>query len=54
MTDEAREPAPPVASVAADLDIAVPPAADGAPDPYGWMRDPGLPALHDYLAAERA
>ena len=54
MTDEAREPAPPVASVAADLDIAVPPAADGAPDPYGWMRDPDLPALHDYLAAERA
>jgi len=55
MTDEAREPAPPVAPVAADLNIAVPPAPDGAPpDPYGWMRDPGLPALHDYLAAERA
>ena len=54
MTDEAREPAPPVAPVAADLNIAVPPAADGAPDPYGWMRDPDLPALHDYLAAERA
>jgi oligopeptidase B len=55
VTDEAREPAPPVAPVAADLDLAVPPAADGAPpDPYGWMRDPDLPALHDYLAAERA
>jgi oligopeptidase B len=55
MTDEAREPAPPVAPVAADLNIAVPPAPDGAPpDPYGWMRDPDLPALHDYLAAERA
>ena len=55
MTDEAREPAPPVAPVAADLNVAVPPAPDGAPpDPYGWMRDPGLPALHDYLAAERA
>jgi oligopeptidase B len=55
MTDEAREPAPPVAPVAADLNIAVPPAPDGAPpDPYGWMRDPGLPAFRDYLAAERA
>ncbi len=28
-------------------------AGDDA-DPYGWMRDPGLPALHGYLAAERA
>ena len=55
MTDETRESAPPAAPVAADLDIAVPPAPDGAPpDPYGWMRDPDLPALHDYLAAERA
>jgi oligopeptidase B len=55
MTDEARGPAPPVAPVAADLNIAAPPAPDGAPpDPYGWMRDPGLPALRDYLAAERA
>ena len=58
MTDEAREsapPAPPVAPVAADLSIAVPPAPDGAPpDPYAWMRDPDLPALRDYLAAERA
>jgi len=55
VTDETGKPAPPVAPVAADLNIAVPPAEDGAPpDPYGWMRDPGLPALHDYLAAERA
>jgi oligopeptidase B len=55
MIDEPRESAPPVAPVAADLNIAVPPAPDGAPpDPYGWMRDPDLPALHDYLAAERA
>ncbi len=55
MADEAREPAPPVAPVAADLNIAVPPTPDGAsPDPYAWMRDPDLPALHDYLTAERA
>ena len=55
MTDEAGKSAPPVAPVAADLNIAVPPAPGGAPpDPYGWMRDPGLPALRDYLAAERA
>jgi oligopeptidase B len=33
-----------------------PPTAPGeaGPDPYAWMRDPSLPALHDYLAAERA
>jgi len=33
-----------------------PPAvlADGSPDPYAWMRDRGLPAMRDYLAAERA
>jgi oligopeptidase B len=55
VSDEAREPAPPVAPVAADLNIAVPPTLDGAPpDPYAWMRDPDLPALHDYLTAERA
>jgi oligopeptidase B len=55
MIDEPRESAPPVAPVAADLNIAVPPAPDGAPpDQYGWMRDPDLPALRDYLAAERA
>jgi oligopeptidase B len=55
VTDEAPESAPPVAPVAADLNIAVPPAPDGAPpDPYAWMRDPDLPALHDYLTAERA
>jgi oligopeptidase B len=55
VTDEARESAPPVAPVAADLNIAVPPGPDGAPpDPYGWMRDHDQPAMHDYLAAERA
>jgi oligopeptidase B len=55
VTDEARESAPPVAPVAADLDIVVPRGPDGAPpDPYGWMRDHDLPAMHDYLAAERA
>jgi oligopeptidase B len=55
VADEAREPAPPVAPVAAALNIAVPPTPDGAPpDPYAWMRDPDLPALHDYLTAERA
>lgn len=33
-----------------------PPAAPaaGGPDPYGWMRDRDLPAMRDYLAAERA
>jgi oligopeptidase B len=31
-----------------------PPAAPGAPDPYAWMRDHDLPAMRDYLAAERA
>src|SRR5580693_1944350 len=35
-------PAPPVALAA------------GGPDPYAWMRDRDLPALRDYLAAERA
>ena len=30
------------------------PHRTGAPDPYAWMRDHNLPALHDYLAAERA
>jgi oligopeptidase B len=55
VTDETREPAPPAAPVAADLNIAVPPAPDGAPpDPYAWMRDHDLPPMHDYLAAERA
>jgi oligopeptidase B len=29
------------------------PASDG-PDPYAWMRDRDLPAMRDYLAAERA
>ena len=28
--------------------------ADGKPDPYAWMRDRDLPAMRDYLAAERA
>ena len=36
------EPAPPAA------------AACGGPDPYAWMRDRDLPAMQDYLAAERA
>jgi hypothetical protein len=26
----------------------------GDPDPYAWMRDRDLPAMRDYLAAERA
>jgi oligopeptidase B len=50
MTDQARESAPPAAPVAQDTE----PGSAGAGDPYGWMRDPGLPAMHDYLAAERA
>jgi oligopeptidase B len=29
-------------------------AASGGPDPYAWMRDRDLPAMRDYLAAERA
>jgi oligopeptidase B len=35
---------------------AVPPVApaSGDPDPYAWMRDRDLPAMRDYLAAERA
>jgi len=28
--------------------------ADGEPDPYAWMRNSDLPAMRDYLAAERA
>jgi oligopeptidase B len=34
----------------------VPPAAPacGGPDPYAWMRERDLPAMQDYLAAERA
>src|SRR5579875_594572 len=28
--------------------------ASGGPDPYAWMRDRDLPAMRDYLAAERA
>jgi oligopeptidase B len=33
-----------------------PPAApaSGGPDPYAWMRDRDLPAMRDYLVAERA
>jgi oligopeptidase B len=33
-----------------------PPAApaSSSPDPYAWMRDRDLPAMRDYLAAERA
>jgi oligopeptidase B len=30
------------------------PAGDPAGDPYAWMRDRDLPAMRDYLAAERA
>ncbi len=47
---------PPVAPVAADLQVpGGPPAPDGAPPgPYAWMRDHDLPAMRDYLAAERA
>ena len=29
------------------------PATPGADDPYGWMRDTQLPAMREYLAAER-
>jgi oligopeptidase B len=39
-------PAPPTAPPAAP--------ASGDPDPYAWMRDRDLPAMRDYLAAERA
>src|SRR5690242_13187154 len=37
-------PAPPVA----------PRGPQAGPDPYAWMRDRDLPAMRDYLAAERA
>jgi len=50
MTEQARESAPPVAPVAEDAE----PGSPTAGDPYGWMRDPGMPAMRDYLAAERA
>jgi oligopeptidase B len=50
MTDQARESAAPAAPVAADVE----PGSPAAGDPYAWMRDPGIPAMHDYLAAERA
>jgi oligopeptidase B len=49
MTDQAQESAPPVAPVAADVQPGSP-----AGDPYAWMRDHDLPAMRDYLAAERA
>jgi oligopeptidase B len=32
----------------------VAPATAGAADPYGWMRDAQLPALRNYLSAERS
>ena len=32
----------------------VAPAPAGADDPYGWMRDAQLPAMREYLAAERS
>jgi oligopeptidase B len=43
---DVTDPGTPVAPAAG-------PAADG-PDPYAWMRDRDLPAMRDYLAAERA
>jgi len=48
--------APPVAPVAADLQLPTgQPAPDGTPpDPYAWMGDHDLPAMRDYLTAERA
>ena len=48
---------PPAAPVAADLGMpdTFPGWLDGdPPDPYAWMRDHDLPAMRDYLAAERA
>jgi oligopeptidase B len=50
MTDQAQESAPPVAPVAADVE----PGSPATGDAYAWMRDHDLPAMHDYLAAERA
>ena len=50
MTDQAQESVPPVAPVAADVEPG--PSATG--DAYAWMRDHDLPAMRDYLAAERA
>ena len=41
---------------AAVMPDSLPPAALATPaadDPYGWMRDTQLPAVHGYLAAER-
>jgi len=48
---------PPAAPVAADLGMpdVTPGWVEGdPPDPYAWMRDHDLPAMRDYLAAERA
>jgi oligopeptidase B len=55
--DRAPAPTPPAAPSAADLRL--PPGPGGRrdgdpPDPYAWMRDHDLPAMRDYLAAERA
>ncbi len=50
MTDQAQESVPPVAPVAADVE----PGASATGDAYAWMRDHDLPAMRDYLAAERA
>ena len=50
MTDQAQESAPPVAPVAADVE----PGTSATSDAYAWMRDHDLPAMRDYLAAERA
>ena len=50
------DPGPPTPPVAPRFLPGGPPAvlADGSPDPYAWMRDHDLPAMRDYLAAERA
>jgi oligopeptidase B len=50
MTDQAQESVPPVAPVASKVE----PGASATGDAYAWMRDHDLPAMRDYLAAERA
>ena len=47
---------PPAAKPVPPGPVSVPPTAPagGGSDPYAWMRDRDLPAMHDYLAAERA
>ena len=51
MTGSDRLPAPPIAPREPSVREL---HGELVTDDYAWMRDPDEPALHDYLAAERA